>query len=543
MANTDKYFIIGIGGTGMRCIESFTHMCAMGLYDSKEINVLTLDTDFLNGNKQRTESLIEQYNSIKSSSGSEGKANSDTFFSAKINLHKWVANYNDKSKQTFNQISNLQGEGKDSDNKLLADLFLTEAVQDFDLSHGYRAQTHMGSHLMYHAFIETAKRIGKGKDPKEEDKDFEKYLNKLYDAGSDAKVFVFGSIFGGTGASSIPVIPKALNDALSIYGNNTMALDPDVKFGATLLTEYFKFKKPSDAQKGTKKDGVIADSSFFTINSQAALQFYQDDPTVQSTYKKMYHIGWPIDAEDFSKDQKENKTITGGENQKNDCHIVEFICACAAFDFFNSDSGLDVKEAAYLYKSVNYENGKLDFSFDDFIGEGENGKLFGRKFSSFVSLMHLILSKHEGAEGYDGAKALLDRMGESSQDYSSLTSKYTEELTDYFKKFGYSIDAGKLRPGWLYQIKNTVNGKLVLNSKSYTKDLDELRKIDAGKLFDEKELHWKSSLFGGTFDLFIKSLKNVDFAPNDNVQNVSETNERFLAHLYNAIKLSPSKPF
>ena len=38
-----KNFIIGVGGTGMRCLETFTHMCAMGLYDGMEFNVLTLD--------------------------------------------------------------------------------------------------------------------------------------------------------------------------------------------------------------------------------------------------------------------------------------------------------------------------------------------------------------------------------------------------------------------------------------------------------------------------------------------------------------------
>ena len=46
--NISKNFVIGIGGTGMRCLESFTHMCAMGLYDNMEFNVLTLDTDFTN---------------------------------------------------------------------------------------------------------------------------------------------------------------------------------------------------------------------------------------------------------------------------------------------------------------------------------------------------------------------------------------------------------------------------------------------------------------------------------------------------------------
>ena len=92
--NISKNFVIGIGGTGMRCLESFTHMCAMGLFDQKEFNVLTLDTDYLNGNKQRTESLIELYNQIKKTDQeASGFANNDTFFSAKINLFKCVADY------------------------------------------------------------------------------------------------------------------------------------------------------------------------------------------------------------------------------------------------------------------------------------------------------------------------------------------------------------------------------------------------------------------------------------------------------------------
>ena len=83
--NDSKYFVIAIGGTGMRCLESFVHLCAVGLFDDKEINVLTLDTDAQNGNKERTESLIHLYSSIKRKKGSneEGNPNHNTFFSAK----------------------------------------------------------------------------------------------------------------------------------------------------------------------------------------------------------------------------------------------------------------------------------------------------------------------------------------------------------------------------------------------------------------------------------------------------------------------------
>lgn len=65
-----------------------------------------------------------------------------------------------------------------------------------------------------------------------------------------------------------------------------------VKFGSTLLTDYFTFTAPDSLQKD--EDKVIADSNNFALNCQAALQFYQADPTVRSTYKRFYHIGWPF---------------------------------------------------------------------------------------------------------------------------------------------------------------------------------------------------------------------------------------------------------
>lgn len=537
MASTDKYFVIAIGGTGMRCLESFTHMAAMGLFDSKEIDILTLDTDQTNGNKQRVEEIINLYNSIKTTPGKAGGSpNTDTFFSAKLNLHRFWTDYNNPARTRFKNITKLNS--ADSDNKLLADLFLEDSVQDFNLAHGYRAQTHLGSYLMYHSIVEAARNLQTGKDKKSEEEELGLFLNKIFKAGADAKIFIFGSIFGGTGASAIPVLPKALNDAIKIRDKNT-SLHKDAKFGATLLTEYFSFKKPDAAQKANKDNSIIADSSFFTLNSQAALQFYQGDPTVQRTYKKMYHIGWPIKAEDFSKGKNDKKTVTGGGDQKNPCHITEFLSACAAFDFFNSDKGLDVEKAEYLYKSVRHKNGILDFNFNDFIGDGDNGKLFARKFGAFVSFMHLAQTINKGAQGDNGVHGFLNRLeSQSILDYKSIEEQYTQDLTKYLQHFGYTIDNNTFIPGWLYQIKSTISGKFVLDEKAFTRNVKELDKFDAGKIFSEKDNHWDTTLFGNSYDPFVKTLLDKDTKPKVEEQKVSETNEKFLAHVYNAIKKS-----
>ena len=320
----DKLFVIAIGGTGMRCLESFVHLCAIGMFDNEEIEVLTLDTDQTNGNKGRVEQLIELYNRIKSndiSSLDGGQPNVDTFFSAKLNLYRFYTDYSDQSRKTYKLLSAMQNASDEQkkDNEDLANLFLDPStVQAFNLDHGYRAQTHLGSMLMYHGIIEAAVNYAKDKNTAAiQEVELMNYLDLLAQAGSEARVFVFGSVFGGTGASSIPVIPTALKEAVDICGQNTLDLSK-VKFGSTLLTEYFTFTSPDESQK--KKEHVIADSNIFALNSQAALQFYQDDPTVKSVYKKLYHIGWPLQSKNVSGNGIE--TITGGAEQKNACHVV-----------------------------------------------------------------------------------------------------------------------------------------------------------------------------------------------------------------------------
>ena len=148
----------------MRCLESFVHLCAIGMFDNQEINVLTLDTDQTNGNKERVELLINYYNRIKSDKVQNidgGTPNTNTFFSAKINLYKFWTDYSTTARQNYVALSRL-GEGTEEmmkQNADLSNLFLDKStVQQFNLAHGYRAQTHLGSHLMYHGIIESARR-------------------------------------------------------------------------------------------------------------------------------------------------------------------------------------------------------------------------------------------------------------------------------------------------------------------------------------------------------------------------------------------------
>lgn len=544
----DQLFVIAIGGTGMRCLESFVHLCAIGMFDNQEINVLTLDTDQTNGNKERVELLINYYNRIKSDKVQNidgGTPNTNTFFSAKINLYKFWTDYSTTARQNYVALSRL-GEGSEEvmrQNADLSNLFLDKAtVQQFNLAHGYRAQTHLGSHLMYHGIIESARRkLAGGENVKPEDKDLDSFLDLLSQASAHARVFVFGSVFGGTGASSIPIIPVAMRDAVSIRSNgkSSLALEK-VKFGSTLLTEYFSFANPDAHQMA--KDKVIANSDFFALNSQAALQFYQADPTVIRCYRRLYHVGWPLTSKPIG-EEKEGETITGGHEQKNNCHVVELMCAFAAYDFFTTESFPETKENAnYVYRSVEKNQNVFDFQGDDFAGE--HGDQFANKLGAFLSLSHIVLGLNGAASGGKGTKAFLDRLKKDDVNYN-IDDIQLEEIDKYLQMFAYSVENGKLQRGWLYQIYNTVKpGRFMFRSSAFEEKIDSLGKIEPGTLFEDDKHNWDAkgsfvrSTYLAQYDQLIKILRDVGTSKPTQVQNANTTKEKFMAHVYNAITIA-----
>ena len=540
----DKLFVIAIGGTGMRCLESFTHLCSIGMFDNQEIELLTLDTDQTNGNKGKVEELIRLYSRIKSTDTAEGGVpNYNTFFSAKLNLYRFYTNYSSTGRENYKNLSKISSGSVEQQeaNKLISDLFLdTKSVQEFDLSHGYRAQTHLGSMLMYHGIVEAARNLVKGTNVQAQERELDLFVSKIEKSGANARVFIFGSIFGGTGASSIPVIPKALQDFIKIRSGGASSIDfSKAKFGSTLLTEYFTFAKPDDKQKSSKENSVIADSSFFPLNSQAALQFYQNDPTVKKCYKTLYHIGWPIESKKIDDNNSGHLTITGGANQKNPCHITELLCACAAYDFLTKTTGLDVAEAQYLYKAVEFKNNSFNFSFNDFVGnQNKAGERFANKLGAFFSLAHIALTVNGAANGDSGIKGFITRCQKQKiTQYSTITDAECNDINDYFKLFAYTFDTGKFVPGWIYQIRATVApGTFLFDGKAFPDNISELKKLDVGTIFIDDKYHWsKGGLLSNRYDSFIDKL--IETKESDD-QNVNSIKEKFLAHIFNAVTIS-----
>ncbi len=532
-----KLFLIGVGGTGMRCLEAFTHLAACGLFDGQEIDILSLDTDTNNGNKSQSEQLIDTYIRIKKDSAGKQVALKDSFFSANIHLFRFSPEYSGTNR-TFRLISKL-GQSTDrkinKDNEDLMSLLFDKEVQEFDLAHGYRAQTHIGSYLMYHAILEEVTKIKNGEKNAKPD-DITAFLKRLSDAGlsgQQVKVFIMGSIFGGTGASSIPVIPRALKDALKIW-DSTANIAEELLFGTTLLTNYFTFNKPTNQQLAQEK--VIADADKFSLNSQAALMFYEADSTIRNIYQRMYHVGWSAKLLNYDEGKTGKNTTTGGAEQKNVAHVVELVCACAAYQFFK-ESEIKKGEHKILYKTIATDNGRFDFTFADFVGQETQYKLMD-KWTAFYALCFMV-QNHQDGDIKNFVNALTNKY--NITDYKDLTDEEAKFINNFLKMFAFSYDNSHVREGWLRQIqKSSTDEHFLFSVNSYQNDANKLKKYNWGQLLDAKEYqfegdgNWLSS--PKPYDTFLKKFReDTNLKPMPDFES-AKTGERLLYHIYQTFK-------
>lgn len=494
-----QFFVLGIGGTGMRCIESLIHLCAMGMFDDTDIHLLALDTDKNNGNFGRLKELKEAYVETKGVRAEERVAHKDTFFSANIKYYEFSPNYEAKStfKDVFSYGDTQYNHREETD---LADLVLDRNVEEFNLQHGYRAQTHLGSMMMYQSIIEASKSsMTNGL------KEFISALITETTTGK-AKVFILGSVFGGTGASSIPIIPQALSRVAQIISNGGADILKNAYFGSTLLTAYFNSTLPDAGQLNQQR--IIATSDKFALNSQVAMMFYNDDATVRSIYQRFYMMGtnglnWkPIQ----SKSKVPGKILTGGASQKNDSHYIELLAACAALDFFNTDNDKLQENKThfktdYLYRVVE-DNDKFDFQ--DFVGKDRQIE-FAKKLGCLVAF---ALFNNGNDDFVEQARCGKDK---EITGFEEIAQSQVKALKDYFRLFfTRMIEGGALEEGWLRQLHRSAGGgdKFLLNPKLFfPQTIKELMKLDWHKSLYRsegigKDNKYSTGMFGSKFDSF-----------------------------------------
>ena len=431
-----KLFLIGIGGTGMRCLEAFVHTCAIGMYDNTEVHMLALDTDEHNGNFKRLRELESNYQKLNGDQPRTG-----TFFSAKLKFYEFCPAYGGETFAKQTNYGNTTASGNKAVSDELIDLFMDKSVLHMNLEHGYRAQTQMGSVLMYYAIQKAAFEAKTGS----RHQDFKNYMHELAN-GSNNPVFVFGSVFGGTGASSIPIIALALDKAAEILEHNPVTNNN--YFGTIILTNYFSFKTPK-----VKPGEVVAKSDYFAINSQAALMFYNEDNTVRNVYKRMYLLGRTTSALRNVSDEKSDGD-TGGANQKNPADFIEFMAAMAVYDFIKEcelDKPFSQKDQQFFCIGHNYGDGLLDFP----LFAQDDAEVLKKKLGVTLAASLLSLSADTPGQGelYDFFVNVSQKPPRGFMTDVDVDGPEMAALKKYFGMFCFSVDKdGNLVKGWLPQM-------------------------------------------------------------------------------------------
>lgn len=438
-----KLFLFAIGGTGERVLRSTTMLLAAGVpaFNDYDIYPIIIDYDADNKDKERTRELIKLYRTVNRiayanhtlSNMPLGDTNKGQFFGCAVKemngLKDFVLEFNPgdenlkfRDKIGFDQMSE----------NLLPTQALIESLYDtsddpktelnLDLKVGFKGNPNIGS-VIFH-------KLG----------DYDEYdaFVSTYKADQGDKVVIIGSLFGGTGASGIPVLAQHIKKDI-----------PNVDMAALMIQPYFAPEKV--------KGGAI-NAKLFESKTKAALNFY-DRSGIKDSMSAIYHVGDPY------------PTIIpyceGGDGQKNNANPVEFISALAIIHYCGGNVPVGTFGNEYMYGlsrdivSRLNQNGKQDscrLFANDFDQATKDNVL--KYFTAFAYALkyvcdEIIANKVKKESGYlafleidkiadsDKGKNFSDKGQNKLQDLLVHLNTYVGEFKGWLSELDYPGDDDK----------------------------------------------------------------------------------------------------
>ncbi|MDR2582590.1 MAG: hypothetical protein LBC75_03825 [Fibromonadaceae bacterium] len=458
-------YIFAIGGSGSKVVESLTMLLAAGMkvrnYD--ELVPVLIDPDLINGNLNRTNDLLKNYEETGKQSNYEG-----LFFGTKI--RPLVENSSEKYKYALEGLNATFGDfiAYDSlDNnglglahndkiKKLAGLLFSEKdnyLLNLDMEVGFKGYPNIGS-VAFNKFAKSQA--------------FREVFQNNVNSG-DAVIFI-GSIFGGTGAAGLPALLANIRKDPIPSKKNILN---DMPVGVVSMLPYYSI---------TDKTGNKIKSSHFFPKTKDALNYYKES-VYKENVQSFYYIANDCDTGALPYSE-------GGATQKNPVFFAELVAALAILDFASDKHTagvLKAKEFLEIRRQDDVENTNEDITFSEHSNLNEKTRLkiaeplfqllFLKKYMDYefknakndVQAWTELWNKDAGDSinfEYSGDfKAFLDRFEE-----------YLKELGSYGHKFK-PFDLDK-KPHDLSGILKNINYDF--DFEEYSKKLDILSK---GKSF------------------------------------------------------------
>jgi len=303
-----KNYLIGIGGTGARIIEAVTYMCAAG-YGPDRLNVFIIDPDEGNGNLIRTQDLLSLYGDCRKEFVAEPGTSlfkTDIRFTTPL-----VWNIFPSQNATLGYYINHKAiEQKDKDLAAFISLLYSEQELSYQLNEGFRGHPSIGAAVM--------------SNPPMDQQPWKAFWDDVSDGTPyDARVFLAGSIFGGTGAAGVPTLGAAeilkRNERVRLPNNAS-----NIHLGGALILPYFEMVMDKEAEEIVRTQMCVTQHNF-PIATKAALSYYNEK---ELEFDELYFIGDAVT-------QKVGLFRPGAAAQRNMPHYVEVVAALSAFDFFD----------------------------------------------------------------------------------------------------------------------------------------------------------------------------------------------------------------
>ncbi len=308
-------YIIAIGGTGAKIVEAVAHLAAAGIYSTpdgklEKIKVLSLDPDKGNGNIAAADKTLKVYQKCSEIIGQDNTL---------ALMQSEIEQFQGGLLSPFTQARVKLGDAfqydryaADSPVRNLFDVLYPLEERNDDLREGFHGRPAVGA-----AFMTQLSRDSQNLQ------NWQNLIDQIVEDERGAKaprVFLCGSIFGGTGAAGFPTLGRLLLNDLTAKN-----VRDRVKVGGVLMLPYFQFRPSGQSQP----DKIYAKSEEFVLSSEAALGYYA---TKNLDFDRVYLLGTPQLTEvSFS---------TGGREQRNKPHFLELYAALALRDFLlNNDAG------------------------------------------------------------------------------------------------------------------------------------------------------------------------------------------------------------
>lgn len=498
-------YIFAIGGSGARVLRSLTMLLASGCKGTaanNEIIANIIDYDSTNGDTNRTQKVMETYHYLHNNAYMNGDTDIEQFFcnpllmlrdkcslaqsakldvNAKFDLHLSKATTN----QTFANYIGYGGLGVGTGNnetrQLLESLYDTspekipgtmddnpKAELRMNLHKGFKGCPNLGCIVTKH--LKSSPELNLA-------------VNSLIQPTD--KIVIIGSLFGGTGASGIPML-------LDLFESNpnTQAANKAV----IALLPYFNVAPPDANNKSA------VNSNTFIAKTKAAISAYQN---IYNQANCFYFVG----------DEPQNvfANVDGMEGQKNDAHYVELASAMCILDFINQNinGGYEVGLQQREDNKVDYYSFYQDETIIPYIHPMARFKLF----SAFCK-NYLLLGKNDSNDIW--LNGLADKGCKAIGDTSCANYRQKmNEFIDFFDKWNSELsNPNSHRPLILfnetYEYKDVWNYKKIfipgrflrrpsweLTDKDFTKPLTVQYNTDnpaAGGIPNRPEyLFWRGS--------------------------------------------------